>query len=175
MNDIYVAKLGRTIGLKGEMKIFIDSDFPEQFTKGATFTTNKKTSLTIKSINSNKQTVSFEEINDVDEAKKFTNATLFTSLEDTRDNCSLKEGEHFWFDIIDCEVYEGDLLLGKVKDIQRLPVSDYLEIKTDENLVKEGLSKLFLLPYDKTNFIENVSIEQKKIFVKDAKAILENS
>lgn len=32
-DKIYVAKLGKTVGLKGDLKLFIDSDFPEQFKK----------------------------------------------------------------------------------------------------------------------------------------------
>ena len=33
MDKIYIAKLGKTVGLKGQQKLHIDSDFPEQFKK----------------------------------------------------------------------------------------------------------------------------------------------
>lgn len=174
MNEVYIAKLGKTIGLRGEIKIFIDSDFPEQFHKGAVFTTNRKQKLTVKSFNINKGTVYFEEINDVDEAKKLTNQELFTTLEDTQKTCNLTENQFFWFDIIGCEVIENDELLGKVKDIHRYPITDYLEVNTNNELVTSGLPKQFLIPYG-DNFILNVDIESKKIVVKDARAILENS
>ena len=49
-----------------------------------------------------------------------------------------------------------------------------MEIKTDNSLVNEGLPKVFLLPYE-DNYILNVDVNNKKIIVKDAKAILENS
>ena len=32
-NDIFVAKLGKAVGLQGHLRLFIDSDFPEQFKK----------------------------------------------------------------------------------------------------------------------------------------------
>lgn len=41
-SSIYIGKLGKTVGLDGSLKIYIESDFPEQFKKGAVFTTNKK-------------------------------------------------------------------------------------------------------------------------------------
>ncbi|WP_457564311.1 PRC-barrel domain-containing protein, partial [Caminibacter sp.] len=78
-----------------------------------------------------------------------------------------------WFDIIGCDIYEEGELLGKVKDIQRLPSADYLLVQTSEELAKE-LPKSFLLPYQ-DQFIEKVDIEQKRIDAKGAKAILEAS
>lgn len=174
MNEIYVAKLGKSVGLKGDMKIFIDSDFPEQFKKGATFTTNKKIKLTVKSYNSNRETICFEEISDIDEAKKFTNQELYSTIEETKESCSLNNNQYFWFDIISCEIYENEELLGKITDIHRYPISDYLEINTSLSLIESGLPKVFLLPYE-NNYILNVDIKNKRINVKDAKAILENS
>lgn len=174
MNEIYVAKLGKSVGLKGEMKIFIDSDFPEQFKKGATFTTNKKLNLTVSSYNSNRDTIIFEEVNNVDEAKKLTNQQLFSSIEETKKSCNLNDNQYFWFDIINCKIYENEELLGKVIELHRYPISDYLEISTSEELVNNKLPKTFLIPYE-DNYILNVEIEKKSITVKDAKAILENS
>lgn len=174
MNDIYVAKLGKTVGLKGELKIYIDSDFPEQFVKGAVFTTNRKLKLTVNSYNSNKETILFEEASDVDEAKKLTNQELFTSIENTKDSCKLGKKQFFWFDIIGCEIYEEGEKLGLVKDIHRYPINDYLEIDTTKELIESSLPKNFLIPYE-DNFILNVDVSSKKIDVKDARAILENS
>ena len=41
-NDIFVAKLGKAVGLQGHLRLFMDTDFPEQFKKGAVFKTNRK-------------------------------------------------------------------------------------------------------------------------------------
>ena len=174
-NDIFVAKLGKAVGLQGHLRLFIDSDFPEQFKKGATFKTNKKLELKVVEYNSSRELIKFENFNDVDSAKKLTNQELFATLEQTKESCKLKKNEFFWFDLISCDVYENDLLLGKVKDIQRYPLNDYLEIITNEALVNKGLPKVFLIPHIFDKYVLDVNIENKKISVKDSLIILENS
>ncbi|MGA1932553.1 ribosome maturation factor RimM [Arcobacter sp. YIC-464] len=176
MNDkIYVAKLGKAVGLKGHLRLFIDSDFPEQFKKGSEFITNKKTTLVVKEYNSNRDLIQFENYEDVELAKKLTNQQLFSTLEQTRQNCELKENEFFWFDLVACKIVENGLVLGEVVELHRYPASDYLEIKTSEELVKKQLPKTFLLPHIFDTYILNVDIENKIIEVKDAYVILENS
>ena len=176
MNDkIYVAKLGKAVGLKGHLRLFIDSDFPEQFKKGSEFITNKKTSLVIKEYNSNRELVQFENYEDVDLAKKLTNQELYSTFEQTRQNCKLEENEHFWFDLMDCKIVENGLELGVVVEVHRYPSSDYLEIKTSDELVKKELPKTFLLPHLFDKYILNVDIKNKIINVQEAFVILENS
>jgi 16S rRNA processing protein RimM len=176
MEKIYVAKLGKTVGLKGQMKIYIESDFPEQFKKGATFTTNKNQTLQIESINTSSNLVKFVGIDYIDQAKKYINSTLFTSYEASKENCELEDNQYFWFDIVDCKVFEDGNLLGVVTDINRYPTDDYLLIKTDNELVKqdEKTAKSFLLPYNE-HFVIDVDIESKTINVKNAVDILEAS
>ena len=135
MNKVYVAKLGKAVGLQGHLRLFIDSDFPMQFKKGAVFTTNRNLTLTILEYNPNKELVLFENYLDVDLARKLTNSELFTTQEATKEFCVLKENEFFWFDLISCEIFENDLLLGKVKDIHRYPLNEYLEVQTSSELV----------------------------------------
>ena len=176
MNDkIYVAKLGKAVGLKGHLRLFIDSDFPEQFKKGSEFITNKKTSLVIKEYNSNRELVQFENYEDVDLAKKLTNQELYSTFEQTRQNCKLEENEHFWFDLMDCKIIENGLELGVVVEVHRYPSSDYLEIRTSDELVKKELPKTFLLPHIFDKYILNVDIKNKIINVQEAFVILENS
>lgn len=174
-NNIYVAKLGKTVGLKGQLKLHIDSDFPEQFKKGASFLTNRKLNLKVKEYNSTREIVLFEGYEDVDLAKKLTNQELFASQEQTRENCNLAKNEYFWFDLIDCVVIEDGLKLGIVKDMHRYPVSDYLEITTDKELTDKDLPSVFLLPHLFDTYILNVDLENKTIEVKNAYEILENS
>ena len=88
--------------------------------------------------------------------------------------CNLKEKEFFWFDMIGCIVKENNENLGKVSDIQRMPLSDYLMIDTDEKLIKEKLANSFLVPY-LDDYIISVNIEKKEIIVTKTKEILEAS
>ncbi|SFZ97845.1 16S rRNA processing protein RimM [hydrothermal vent metagenome] len=171
--QFYIAQIGRTIGLWGDLKLNLHTDFPEQFQIGSTFKTDRG-ELTISDINFKRGTVRFVGYESIDSAKKLTNAKMYTDLEKTKENCNLKDGEFFYFDIEGCTVVQDELVLGKVDDIQRMVDIDYLVINTDDALVEEGFSKNFLLPYI-DRYVVKSNIEEKKIYTKDAKDILEAS
>ena len=168
-----IAQIGRTIGLWGDLKFHIFTDFPEQFKVGKTFESNRG-DLTISNINMKRGTIRFSGYESIDSAKKLTNAKLFADEAETKENCALDEGQHFWFDVIGCVVKQDDLILGQVEEIQRMADTDYLSIKTDKGLVEEGLSKKFLLPYIE-RYIIKIDTEEKVVYTKDAKDILEAS
>lgn len=146
MNEalVLVAKLGRTVGVQGFVRLHNLSDFPEQFECGASFFDKNSRVLKIKARNA--QSVLFEGFESLESAKTLVNLELFQSVEKSRVSCKLNEGEFFYFDIIGLEVFENGLLLGVVKDI--LPAgNDLLLIKSDESLVKKGFVSEFYLPY----------------------------
>jgi len=174
MENVYIAKLGKTVGLKGEIKIFLESDFPGQFKKDASFTTNKKTTLVVESFNEKRGVIKFKSIDSIETAKRLTNTEIYTTIEKTKEACSLDKDQYFWFDIQDCKIFENELELGFIKDIHRYPLGDYFEIQTSPSLVEKDYAKTFLLPYTK-DYILEVFIDKKQVFVKDALAILENS
>lgn len=168
-----IAQIGRTIGLWGDLKFHIHTDFPEQFQQGKTYKTNRG-DLTIAEMNEKRGTIRFVGYESIDSAKKLTNVKIFADIAQTKENCDLAEGEHFWFDIIGCKIDESGEIVGVVEEIQRMGETDYLSIKTAENLVKEGFSKTFLLPYI-DRYIVKADIEAKTVYAKDAKDILEAS
>ena len=170
---IIVAQFGRAVGLKGEIKLHLQTDFPEQFVKGRKITTDRGIQE-IEYYNPKRGLIKLLGINTPEDAKKITNAKIYASEEESKEYCKLEEGQYFWFEIIDCKVIENNEVLGVVKDISRLPSSDYLEVVTDEALIKQGFAKSFLIPY-LPNFIKSVSVEEKKIEVSGAKDILEAS
>jgi len=174
MDKIYIAKLGKTVGLKGQQKLIIDTDFPEQFKKNTKLTTDKKQELIIETYNTTSNVIKFVGIDSIEDAKKLTNRQLFVSSEDTRENCKLDAKQFFWFDMIGCTVKENEEILGAVIDIQRMPLSDYIMIETDSQLIEKGFATSFLLPYIDT-YIISVDIKTKLIIAQDAKNILEAS
>lgn len=139
-----VAKLGRTVGVQGFVRLHNLSDFPEQFECGASFFDKNSRVLKIKARNA--QSVLFEGFESLECAKTLVNLELFQSVEKSRTSCKLNEGEFFYFDIIGLEVFENGLLLGVVKDILSAG-NDLLLIKSDESLVKKGFASEFYLPY----------------------------
>jgi 16S rRNA processing protein RimM len=168
-----IAQIGRTIGLWGDLKFHLHTDFPEQFKIGNTYKSNRG-DLTIADINFTRGIIKFRGYESIDSAKKLTNVKIFADETQTRENCDLKEGQHFWFDIIGCTVKQGDEVLGEVTDIQRMADTDYLVIATDEALINADFSKSFLLPYI-DRYVLTVGLEEKVVYTKDAKDILEAS
>jgi 16S rRNA processing protein RimM len=170
MNKIPIAKIGKTFGVKGWLKLHFLTDFPSQFKAGSSFESDKLT-LTIEHINRKNNTIKFVGYDTPEEAKKLTNRTLYTTREKSKQDIKLKKDEWFWFDIIGCEVFEEEKLLGVVEDINRINDIDYIVVKIDKNLqVKQ---KRFL--FDFKRHIIDVDIENKKIFVKNTIPILEAS
>ncbi len=171
---LHVATLGKTVGLRGDMKLHIQSDFPEQFKDGATFITKGDKKVKILSINQDKSMVQIDGYMSVESAKALTNTKLFTTYEDTRENCNLNDGEFFWFDIVGCKIVEDGKVLGEVSEIERISISDYLKIDTDSELIEAGEVKTFLVPYV-DHFVKNVDLESKTIEVQGALDILQAS
>ena len=65
--------------------------------------------------------------------------------------------------------------LGKVKEVHRYPLNDYLEIDTDAELIKKKVSKNLLIPHIFDTYILDVNVEEKVINTTNTYAILENS
>ena len=171
---LHIATIGKTVGIHGDMKFHDKSDFPEQFFNGATFFTNLKKDITLSEVNLNRSIIKIQGINTIEDAKRFTNVKLFTTKEETRKNCHLEEGEFFWFDLDDCEVYENDLLLGVVNEVERITITNYLSIATSDKLVNAGHAKKFLIPFTEP-FRKSVDIDKKIIIVSGGMDILEAS
>ena len=171
---LHIATLGRTVGLRGDIKLHLKTDFPEQFIPNATFTTDKKQSLRLINVNDQRTIVRIEGFESLESAKRLTNAKLYTTEEATREQCHLEEGEYFWFDIEGCEVFENGQRLGLVDEVERISITNYLNVITDEVLIAQGESKNFLIPYHKP-FVLQTDIETKRIDVEGALDILQAS
>ena len=171
--QFFIAQIGRTVGLWGDLKFHIHTDFPEQFKVGNTYKSNRG-DLTIADINFTRGIIRFTGYESIDSAKKLTNTKLYANEEQTKEHCDLDDGQHFWFDIIGCVVKQEGEVLGIIEDIQRMADTDYLSIKTDDALVEAGLSKNFLLPYIE-RYVIKADTEEKIVYTQDAKDILEAS
>ena len=169
----FIAQIGKTHGLYGDLKFHLHTDFPEQFKVGYSFDSSSG-SLEILRINLDRGIIAFRGYEGIDYAKKLTNTKIYATMEETKERCELKDGEHFWFEIEGCSVVESGEVLGKITDIQRLADVNYMSIETDEKLVKDGFAKSFLIPYIKRYVLET-NTESKVVSVVDAKEILEAS
>ncbi|MCR4941259.1 MAG: ribosome maturation factor RimM [Campylobacter sp.] len=177
MNDqtlLEVALLGKTVGLKGYVKLHNRSDFSEQFKPGACFYDKDGKAYKIKHYDKNKAEILLEGYEDIELAKALTNTTLYATVQDTRKTCKLKKDEFFYFDIIGLKVLENGEILGVVEDIEEIAGKSYFWIKVDEKLTNLGFAKNFYLPY-LDNFVSKIDTKTGEISAINAKAILENS
>jgi len=169
-NRIPIAKIGKTHGVKGWLKLNLLTDFPEQFKANKTFEADKIT-LTIENINRKNNTIKFVGFDNPEDSKKLTNRVIYSDEDNSKNDINLKKDEYFWFDIIGCEVYEDGKLLGKVEDINRINDIDYIVVEVDKALNLK--TKRFL--FDFKRHILDVDVKNKKISVQNTIPILEAS
>jgi len=171
---LHVAKIGRAVGVSGELKLHISSDFKEQFCSGAVFFLDSGKEITIERFNERSSIIKFKEFNSREDAKTLTNKNLFTTIQKSREFCNLESGQYFWFDIIGSKLYDNDRYIGDIIDIERIADIDYLIVKSDNSFTKSGLAKRFMVPYI-DRYILKFDLENKTLLTVDTLDLLEAS
>ncbi len=169
----FIAQVGKTVGLRGDLKFHLHTDFPEQFKTGVTLESSRGP-LMIEAYDPRRGLIRFRGYESPEKARELTNAKIYSNEAQTRELCPLKEGEHYWFEIEGSSLYEGEELLGTVREIQRMHDTDYLLIESADSLKREGLPETFLLPYI-PRYILSFDPETRRIQARDARDILEAS
>ncbi len=169
-----VATIGRAVGLRGDLRLNIQSDFPEQFKPKNSFLLKNSKTLVVSAYDESRNLIRFEGVDNPEDAKKLTNQELYSTHEQTISQCELDEGEFFWFELFGAKVIEDDKLLGVIKDIERLGETDYVVISTDESLVESDLPQSFLVPYI-DRYIIRFDRETKELYCSGAYDILKAS
>lgn len=167
---IEVAKIGKTVGVHGGVKLHIMTDFPQIFSRNISFLARKgsfkQEIFEIKIKHFKKGIAYFEGYESLESAKELVNVILGMSLEDTKKICKLREGEMFWFEVVGCEIIEGEECLGIVKEVERIGNIDYLIVDAKTSCLK--LPKSFMIPYIDRYIL---SCSSGKIIVQGAKDI----
>ncbi|WP_297578588.1 ribosome maturation factor RimM [uncultured Helicobacter sp.] len=188
---VSVAKIGRSIGFKGEVFLHLLSDFPESLQSGNVYL-SQFGNLTLESYQAKRSIAKFTEIDSKEAAKQIVNLVLYTTQEQCKQQCKLKENEFFWFELVGGEIVENGEILGIVSEIERFCGQDYLFVKTDFALIAQNFPKNFLIPYNaryilgveskkdsiihsKKEYKKSTSTDPKIICTQFCKEILENS
>ena len=168
MEFLTVGQVVRTIGLKGEVKIYPSTHFRDtRFKKGArVFLLNDQNEiekeLTIKAhrVNGDCDNLIFEEISSIEEAEKINKKYLFVE----KNQEFLGKNEYFYSDLIGMKVdFDNGQSIGVVKAIEEYNSYATLRVKTS--------GKDVLIPFVKA-FILSVSLEEKHITVKFIEGLL---
>ncbi|WNR46621.1 ribosome maturation factor RimM [Paenibacillus roseipurpureus] len=104
---VTVGKVANTHGIRGEMKIVPETDFPERFDKGSSLlivdAQNKQTPVTIKTsrLHKNLFIVQFDQFSNINDVEKFKGSLVKIEAKHQQ---PLEEGEYYYHEIIGCKV-----------------------------------------------------------------------
>ncbi len=163
MNDnklIYIGKIIGVFGIKGELKVYTESDFVEyRFRVGAKiYLKNKKEevqfSISSMRIHKNNVLITIDKLYDINMIEKYNGYEIYASSNDVP---PLEDDEYQLDELIDYEVYnDKNIYLGLVKDFIEVPQGYIMEIN--------GNKGKLLIPFVDEYIIE---IEDYKIIIKD--------
>lgn len=126
--ELRVARIGKPHGLRGEVKLNVFTDQPqERFVPGASFTINGGTNLRIETVRRHNEAwlVSFSGHQDRTSVEPLVGTELNVKV-------SSSQEDDAWYphELIGAQVYLTDgQLIGKVIDLKHYPAQDLLEIK----------------------------------------------
>lgn len=163
-------ELGRIIkphGLKGEVQIMLDVDYPEDYEDLESVFVEQKGELvpyfiTSIKVRTNLVIVKFEGVDNSDVALKLKNALLYLPEDQLEE---LEEDEYYFHDLIGCTVFDathGEL--GKIKAVHTMPAQNLLEV--------EHQNKEVLIPITDTIMVK-VDKEAKRVDVNLPEGLLE--
>ncbi|WP_221272533.1 ribosome maturation factor RimM [Helicobacter sp. NHP22-001] len=169
-NLLVVGLLGRAVGLKGGLKLNLQSNCLECLTLGASVQVSSplKPSQTyqIHAYEPKTSLLFLEGVSTREQAQELTGSTLKMSEEETLRLCKLQEGEFLAFQLVGLEVVEEGDVLGVVLGVESLAGVDYLQVQAP--------TKKFLIPYI-PRYIVGTDLKARRIHTKDALGLLEES
>lgn len=165
MEYISVGKIMEPFALKGAVKIASDFKYGNKIfiPKNKLYIGEDKNELIIKTSKfyKNRYYISFNDINHINDVLPYIKKIVYI----TKDQLIFDNDQYIINDIIDFDVYEDDILLGKISDIKK--------INNDIELFEINKSgKKYLIPNNK-EFIKEIDKNKKIIIVKLIKGLIE--
>ena len=153
LDEIIVGKLGKVRGLDGTIKIIPLTDFDGRFDDLKEVFVGGKL-MRIDGVNhiGEEIFIKFAGIDNRESAKTLTNKFLTVPRSQA---APLGEGEFYTFDIIGCEVFDGDKKIGVVTDVLKTGSNDVFQVQGDKEILIPALKSV----------VEKIDIADKKILV----------
>ncbi|KRE51760.1 ribosome maturation factor RimM [Paenibacillus sp. Soil724D2] len=118
---VIVGRIVNSHGIRGELKVVPETDFPERFDKGNALiivdSQNKQTPVTVQTsrLHKNMFILQFDQFSNINEVEKFKGSLLKIEAKDQQ---PLEEGEYYYHEIIGCKVVtEEGKELGLVSEV----------------------------------------------------------
>lgn len=161
---IDVAEVVNTHGLRGEVKLYPRTDYPEFFEEIPGVYDADGTYFKITGVKYHKNTVivKLKGINSVEDAQRLRSKVLYVPRETFDD---LPEGTYLIADIIGLEVIEGEISYGKITDCIQTGSNDVY-------VVENGIDRPILIPALQ-NVIEEINIDEAYMKVKLPEGLLD--
>lgn len=152
MDKIFVGKITSFHGLKGELKVQSDFELKDEvFKKGFNITIdNKVFEITSMRIHKNMYLITIDSMFDINLIEKYKGFNVYIN----RDDLKLSNEDFLVNELIDFEVFDKEIYLGKVVKIDFNSVNKFLVVKNE---------KEFFIPLIE-QFIEDIDLPNKKIY-----------
>ena len=157
MEYVTIGKILNTFGIKGELKVDVYTDFPEdRFQKGSTvYVGDDYLPFKVASHREHKgfMLLLLEDNEDINLVEKFKGMYLYKSKDDIK---PLQDGQYYFSDLKDLDVYADDERIGKVLNVESgLRNNNLRVLKAEDN-------KEYLIPFIPV-FIKKVDLEERRI------------
>ena len=156
-DKIIIGKIGKVRGLDGTLKIIPLTDFEGRFDDlqkievgGKMFQVEKVQHI------GGEIFIKFQNIDSREVAKTLTNKFLTVPRADA---APLEDGEFYTFDIIGCEVFDGEKILGKVQNVLKTGSNDVFQVVGETEILIPALKAV----------IKKIDVANKKIAVDSSK------
>ena len=161
-NFMSVGQIGKTHGLKGEVKVFSLTDTLERFKElKSVYIDGEIRKVEGCKLQADRAILKIEGIDTIEQAELYRNKYLMVSREDA---IELPEGSYYVADLIDCSVFEeGGEELGKVFDVLSTPGNDVYWVKGKKEV---------LIPVLK-DIVVSIDIDKREIIIKPVNDWLE--
>jgi 16S rRNA processing protein RimM len=161
---VIIGRLGRTRGVRGDLWITPDTDFPERFLILKEVYVEERGQWRRRRIADTRligarPTIRFEGVTNRETAARLTNQPLAVLRSEI---VRPPEGSHFIHDLASCQVYEqaSGRLLGYLRDVERYPANDVyvIELKSGRTIRFPAVAAL----------VKEIDIARKRIVIDPA-------
>ncbi len=156
MNFVKVGYITNTHGIKGDIKIYPLTDYPERFEEDVDFYIDEKIRVNIEKVRYNRGLVyvSLKGYDNINQVLGFKDKYIFVKEEDS---ITLPEDIYFISDIVGMDVVDKGVVVGRVEEVLLNSTNDIYRCVT-----KDG--KGFMIPAVKA-FIKEIDVENNKLHV----------
>lgn len=167
MRDYRIGKIVNTHALKGEVKIYSYTDYPERFEELEYFYLGDKDDKKWEMDNVRYQGQmiigKIKGIETIEQAEALKDTVIYIDKANLRE---LDEGEYMIRDLIGLDVYKEDgSLVGKLKDVLQYSANDVYVVKGEEG-------QEYMIPAI-NEFVPTIDMQERKMIVKPIKGMID--